>query len=74
MSYGGWAANGTCWGLVCDGMPVGTDPGWKLETDDHGCSVWTHPNNTFRGGTSNPDVETCGGVRNPNGGFEPDAD
>lgn len=44
MRYGGWSSEGAdsglC-GLVCDGMPVPSDPSWKKVIDSHGCEVWT---------------------------------
>jgi len=59
MAYGGWNARGSC-GRMCDGMPVPTDPGWTLATDDHGCHVWRNPNDRYHGGTANPDTRYCG--------------
>ncbi len=42
MKYGGWSGDGNCFGQICDGMPVPSDPGWKLVKDDHGCSMWSN--------------------------------
>ena len=41
-------------------MPVPSDPGWTLATDDHGCKVWRNPNDSFRGGTTSPETKYCG--------------
>lgn len=40
MRYGG---HGSC-GYLCDGMPLPSDPGWKIEQDDLGCDVWVNEN------------------------------
>jgi hypothetical protein len=63
MDYGGWKRGGC--GRSCDGMPVSSDPGWTLATDDHGCKVWQNANDRFRGGTYNPDTSYCGGRHEP---------
>jgi hypothetical protein len=44
MNYGGWTdgeASGCALKTACDGMPVPSDPAWKLVKDDHGCMVWS---------------------------------
>ena len=69
MEYGGWSPGASC-GKVCDGMPLATDPGWKLGTDDRGCAVWTNPNDRFCDGTSNPSSKYCGGVREVDAGAD----
>jgi len=49
MHYGGTAfADGVC-GMTCDGMPVASDPGWRLEKDANGCMQWTNPRPFGRG-------------------------
>lgn len=67
MGYGGWS-NGRSCGPSCDGMPVPTDPSWKLETDDHGCRVWKNPNDFWHGGTRNAATSYCGEMVVPDGG------
>ena len=62
MVYGGWMTPGTTCAGAYDGMPVSTDPGWKLEEDNHGCPRWTNPNDYFNGGKQNPATKYCGGV------------
>lgn len=42
MKFGGTRKNGTCPGW-CDGIPVPSDPNWKLQTNADGCPEWTHP-------------------------------
>ena len=41
MHAGGWSETSGGCGEICDGMPVPSDPAWKLVTDDHGCQVWS---------------------------------
>ena len=41
MSYGGWAEDSTKCESPCDGIPLPTDPSWKLAKDDHGCDAWS---------------------------------
>ncbi len=48
MDYGGYSSDGRC-GETCDGMPLPSDPGWKLVKDGHGCDVWTNPRGTIVG-------------------------
>lgn len=70
MAYGGWSASKSC-ARTCDGMPVPSDPDWKLETDSHGCAQWTNPNDHLNGGKSNSATSYCGAVGKADAG--PDA-
>ena len=40
MHYGGWVSLGGACGEECDGMPVPSDPSWRL-IDNDGCPTWT---------------------------------
>lgn len=64
MDYGGWSFNAMCGLKDCDGMPIPSDPGWKLGTDDHGCATWK---NTSVG------ARVCGGQTPPDASAEPDS-
>lgn len=72
MVYGGWKEDTSrCGEMVCDGMPVATDQGWRLQTDARGCQVWSNPKDAFRGGTQDGATTICGGVTadaGPDGG------
>jgi hypothetical protein len=67
MNYGGWRQPGVMCGAGCDGMPVPTDPDWKIEPDTHGCPRWTNPHDYFGGGTMSSTVAYCGAYQ-PSGG------
>lgn len=71
MSYGGWKAAGASCGKRCDGMPVSTDPGWKLENDSHGCPRWTHPDDFPKHAVG---VSYCGAVAPNDAGADASAD
>src|SRR5262249_16710984 len=59
MAYGGARKSWGC-SAACDGMPVPSDPGWRLENDTAGCPVWTHPYDSMsKGGTMNPQTRYC---------------
>jgi hypothetical protein len=61
MDYGGWSpAERPCGLSTCDGMPVPSDPAWKIEPDSHGCPHWVNPHDYFRDGTRSNDVTYCG--------------
>jgi hypothetical protein len=60
MDYGGWRPPGNMCGGTCDGMPLPTDPDWKIVLDQHGCPRWTNPHDYFRGGTMSSTVRYCG--------------
>jgi len=60
MVYGGAKAIGSpCELRVCDGMPVPSDPAWKLVNDPHGCPRWSS-----KGAT----LGCCGGEAPVDGG------
>lgn len=60
MHYGGRSAGGSC-GRTCDGMPVPSDPDWKVADDKFGCPRWMNPHDSFHGGTSSATTAYCGG-------------
>lgn len=41
MAFGGAKLSENACGYVCDGMPMPSDPAWRLVTDAHGCPRWT---------------------------------
>ncbi|GAC1526207.1 MAG: hypothetical protein NVS3B10_24710 [Polyangiales bacterium] len=41
MRYGGW----NC-AVVCDGIPIPSDPAWRLVKDEHGCDTWSSAGST----------------------------
>ena len=61
MDYGGWTpAERSCGSSDCDGMPLPSDPDWKIEPDSHGCPHWTNPHDYFHGGTRSATASYCG--------------
>lgn len=59
MDYGGQRRGDSC-GDRCDGMPVASDPGWKIVDDAFGCPRWTNPHDHFNGGTFSAETSYCG--------------
>jgi hypothetical protein len=59
MDYGGWDEGRSCPSL-CEGMPLPSDRGWALRTDEHGCEYWSNPNDRYRGGKYNAATQYCG--------------
>jgi hypothetical protein len=45
MDYGGAETHGAC-RRVCDGMPIPSDPAWRLIKDEHGCPRWSSEGTT----------------------------
>ncbi|MEY4509852.1 MAG: hypothetical protein RLZZ450_1974, partial [Pseudomonadota bacterium] len=45
MDYGGAQTHGAC-RRVCDGMPIPSDPAWRLIKDEHGCPRWSSEGTT----------------------------
>ena len=39
MAYGGNERDDGC-GTLCDGMPIPSDPAWKIVKDEFGCKKW----------------------------------
>jgi hypothetical protein len=67
MDYGGHL-NGSFCGASCDGMPIASDPDWKIVDDAFGCPRWTNPHDGFNGGAFSDETSYCGGeVRNDAG-------
>jgi hypothetical protein len=53
MHFGGWSDSVEGCGLECDGMPIASDPSWKL-VDDDGCPHWTYAQGGTLCGTAPP--------------------
>ncbi len=69
MEYGGWRYNpefACSQTEFCDGMPLPSDPDWKIEPDTHGCPHWTNPHDYFRGGTRSVTTSYCGAYQPAN--------
>jgi hypothetical protein len=61
LDYGGWTPpERACGSADCDGMPVPSDPDWKIEPDSHGCPHWANPHDYFHGGTRSDAATYCG--------------
>ncbi|CAN5851013.1 hypothetical protein BH11MYX4_BH11MYX4_26710 [soil metagenome] len=61
MAYGGKPFSSGC-SEECDGMPVPSDPDWKIGNDPSGCPRWMNPHDHWNGGTYSADTKYCGAV------------